>query len=423
MSEAFYIFLAFLILISSFFSASETALFSLPLSKVQGYKHAPNFRDRTIYHLLSRPRELLVTILMFNILTNILVQNVTSSIFGHLSSWAWKVGLPLILTLLFGEIIPKSLALVNNKSLSKKVAPILLFLQRLIAPARNFVIYITTPISRILFFFFKKEEDISKEELQHVLNTSEEDGIILKEESELISGYLKLKNSSTKELMNPREDIIYYDIQDPLSKLDYLFVNQECSRIPVCEGDLDNILGIISAGQYFLHQNFIKDPEQLKTFLRKAFFAPETTPAAILLQQMERQAQTLAIIVDEYGAISGIITKEDLVEAVIGEIKDRRDNSKPLYTQNSLDSIISSGKLELADFEKIFKYPLHSENNMITVGGWLTEKLGHIPKTGEKFEQENFFFHILSAEPQKIKRLFIKKLPSNKNKEEDEHGS
>jgi putative hemolysin len=418
MSLVFYLFLALLILISSFFSASETALFSLPINKIQGYKNAADPKNRIIYRLLSKPRELLVTILMFNILTNILVQNVSSSLFGHMSSWTWKVGFPLVLTLLFGEVIPKSLALPNNKILSRKVAPLISLLQSLTTPIRKFIIQVTTPISRLLFFFFQKEEDISKDELQHMLNTSEEGGIILKEESDLISGYLQLKNSSTKELMNPREDIIYYDIKEPLSKLSYLFVDRECTRIPVCEGNLDNILGIISAGQYFLHQNFIKEPEQLKAFLRKAFFVPENTPAAILLQQMERQIQTLAVVVDEYAAISGIITKEDLVEAVIGEIKDRRDNSKPLFTQNSLNSIISSGKLELLDFEKIFKRALHTENNMITIGGWLTERLGHIPKAGDKFEKEGFLFHILSAEPQKIKRVFIKLIPP-KNKEGD----
>ena len=149
--------------------------------------------------------------------------------------------------------------------------------------------------------------------------------------------------------MKPREDVLFYNIQDPLSKLAYLFVEQECSRIPVCDGNLENILGIISAGEYFLHKNYIKMGEQLKNYMRKAFFVPESTPAAILLHQMERQVQNFAIVVDEYGAISGILTKEDLVETVIGEIKDRRD-SNPLYTQNSLDSIICSGKLELNEF-------------------------------------------------------------------------
>lgn len=410
MFELLTVLLVVFILISGFLSATETALFSLPMSRVQVYKKSHDPALRQIHELLTKPKDLLVTILMFNILCNLMVQNVVSSLFGNVSSWLWRVGFPLVLTLIFGEVIPKALALPNNKTLARRIAPLMYQLQKLTSPIRSIIIGVTSIVSRFVFFFLKKEEDISKEELEHVLATSKEFGILKEDEAELVLGYLQLKNSSAKELMKPREDILFYNIQDPLNKLAYLFVEQECTRIPVCDGSLENILGIMSAGQFFLHKNYIKEGEQIKSYLRKAFFVPESTPSAILLQQMERQVQNFAIVVDEYGAISGILTKEDLVEVVIGEIKDRRD-TKPLYTQNSLDSIICSGKLELVEFEKIFQKNLMTENNMITIGGWICEHLGDIPKAGTKFKAKGFLFQILSAEPHKIKRIFIKKLP------------
>lgn len=402
-------FIVLLTFLSGFCSGSEAALFSLSITQIKTFQSDSNPRRRLIASLLSQPRDLLVTIFMLNTLVNILLQNVVSHLFGQFASWALTVGVPLILTLVFGEIIPKYLGLQNNVSFSYKVAPIINLVQSWLSPIRKATIAITTPISRLLFFYLRKEESISKEELEHVLKTSIEHGVFDEEEGELVIGYLELQDNTVKELMCPRGDILFYDIEEPLTKLIYLFVDQEVSRIPVCDKNLDNFLGIITAKQYLLHRDSIANSRDLTPFLIKPFFVPETTSARLLMRRFKQKQEVFAMVVDEYGSISGLITREDLIELVIGEVKDPRDKND-LYTRAGRNEIIASGKLELSDFNEIFDVELKSPGNMVTIGGWLIERLGEIPKSGTKHELESFLFQVLGSTPSRIRRLYIRKL-------------
>lgn len=377
--------------------------------KVKSFKVDHDKRKQLVAQLLSSPKNLLVTIIMFNIIVNILIQNVTSSIFGDFSGWAFNVGIPLTLTIVFGEVIPKSIGMAHNAEISYRVAPILNVAQRLFLPVRRLLISVTSFVSRIVFFFLKPEEDISYEELQHALKASRRFGILNEDEAELVRGFLVLQDSQVKELMRPREEVLYYDLEEPLSKLVHLFVDQECSRIPVCRKNMDNVSGIITSQIYFLNRESLQAPTDIIPFLVKPFFVPERICAENLLRQMYDKEQSIALVVDEYGSISGLITLEDLVESVVGEIADARDE-KSRYTMSGEDVLIASGKLELAEFEKIFGVVLPSENNVVTIGGWLTELMGDIPKTGAKYTSHGFFFHVLAADPKRIRRIYIRKL-------------
>ncbi|MBA3957514.1 MAG: HlyC/CorC family transporter [Parachlamydiaceae bacterium] len=414
MEIALLIFLIFfLILCSGYFSGSEAALFSLPPTRLQVYKHDPNPRFRLIAQLLSRPQDLLVTVFMLNTLVNILLQNVAANLFGDFSSWALKVGVPLVLTLIFGEIIPKYIGLQNNVRFSYSVAPLISFIQKLLKPIRTATIAITTPLSRLMFFFLKKEPEMSYEETQHILQTSEKHGVFSSVEGELLAGYLQIQTAFVREVMRPREEILSYDINEPLSKLAYLFVDQQCTRVPVYNKNLDSILGIISAKQFFLQRDLITNSQDLLPFLSKPFYVPESMQAWLLLRRLSERGQFLALVVDEYGSITGLITQEDLIEVVVGEIKDLRDQTQ-LYTQSGKYEIIASGKLELETFNELFLSSLESPENMITIGGWLTEKLGEIPKTGSKHEIDGFLFQILASTPNRIRRLYVRKLQTER---------
>lgn len=401
--------LLFLLFCSGYFSASETALFSLPATKIKAYQASSSPHKRLIAKLVLEPRDLLVTVFMLNTFVNILIQNVTSHMFGQEAGWTLKVGLPFILLLVFGEIIPKNIGLQNNVRFSNIVAPSINFMQKAISPIRSLIVRITAPISRVLFFYLRPDASISKDELDHVLKTSQEYGVLHPDEAELVRGYLQLQEATVKSLMRPREEILYYDINEPLSKLTYLFVDQECSRLPVCDKSLDHILGIITAHQFFLYRRRIKTTADLKKYLIPPVYIPESMLARSLVRRFDEYGQILAIVVDEYGSISGLITREDLVEQVIGDIADRRD-TKSLYTKAGANEIIASSRLELSEFNDYFAVNLKSENNMMTIGGWLIEKIGDIPKSGTKFEIENFLFQVLSASSNTIRRLYIRKL-------------
>lgn len=400
--------LLILTFLSGYFSASEAALFSLSSMRVKAYRDDSNPRRRLVAQLVLQPRDLLVTIFMLNTLVNILIQNVSSNMGA---GWGYKVVLPLVLTLLFGEIIPKYLGLQNNVALSYWVAPVINLLQRLLSPIRRIIIAITTPISRGMFFFLKKEESLSREELTHVLESSEAHGLITPDEAELVWGYLDLQEILVKELMRPREDMVCYNILEPLSKLEHLFVAHERSRLPVYEGELDKMQGILSAKAYILH-NF-KTSDEIRPFLDKPLYVPENTPVRNLLKRFEEFNQEMAIVVDEYGSVAGLITKEDIIELVVGKVMEQQDQ-KILYTRSGKDEIIASGKLDLAVFNEIFDVDLQSEHNLATLGGWLIEQIGDIPKSGTQYSTEQFLFQILAAEPRRIRRLYVRKLPRSR---------
>lgn len=403
------------LLCSSYCSGSESALFSLSAVKLKSYQTNPDPNKQLIAKLLARPQDLLVTIFMLNTLVNILLQNTAAHLFGDYASWALKVGVPLGLTLVFGELLPKYIGLQNNEQFAYRVAPSINALQNFLKPIRKATIAITAPISRVLFFFLKKEPEISREELHHILETSELHGVFSTEEGELIEGYLELQDSDVKELMHPRDAITHFCLKDPITKLTHLFIESKHSRIPVCTNNLDDILGIIHANDFLIHRDTVTAPYQLLPLLHKPIYVPEMLPARQLLRRFLDQKQQLALVVDEHRSVSGLITYADLLKLVVGESVDEREKER-LFTEAGSNEIIASGKLELEEFNEIFGVELVSPNNMVTIGGWLIERLGEIPKGGTKYEFEGFLFHILAASPSQVKRLYIRKLRNEDKK-------
>lgn len=403
------IILTCLILASGFLSSTETAFFSLSSMRIRAFKEGQDPRGHLVARLISQPRNLLVTIIMLNVMLGILVQNVVASIFGTLSGWLLNVGVPLGLTLIFGEVIPKSLALANNAKMAYAAAPIIRVIEKVIAPFRNAIVWVAGGISYVTFCFLKKESAVSLDELKVALRTSKKFGFLNPEEAKLIRGYLNLEDDLIKEIMNPRQEIIAFNIHDDMSQLKELFIDKQCSKVPIYEKNLENILGIISSDVFFIHRKEIVSSETLKSFSKKPFFIPESTPAKVLLHQFYERAEEVAIVVDEYGSISGLVTLEDLVEVVVGQIADRRDE-KILYTKAGEGVLIASGKMELAEFEEVFDVHLDSENNMATLGGWLIERFGDIPKEGAKLTTDEFLFHVLSSDQKRVRRVYIRKL-------------
>ncbi len=402
-------FLALFVLLSGLFSGSETALFSLSSMQLRAYRRELDPKKRLIARLMARPRGLLVTILMCNVLVNILVQNIASGLFGTYSGWLLTVGVPLGLTLLFGELLPKTVALANNERIARRVAPTIALLHRVLGPVRQTITVVASYVSQVAFFCLKSRKEISREELGHALDLSEEHGVLTREEAELIRGTLAFQEAHVKELMRPRGELILYDPDEPVEKLAKAFVEQQCSRVPVCHGDLEKVVGIIEATDFFLKRDRIKSGEEVVAATRKPFFVPETMPARTLLQKFNEGGQAMAVVVDEYGSATGLITREDLVEVVVGEIADRRD-TQTLYTRASPDVVIASGKLEVSEFREIFGVSLPNPRNLVTIGGWLCDQIGALPQAGVRHVEADFLFQILAADPNRVRRVYIRRL-------------
>ncbi len=377
--------------------------------QIKAFKKDSDPRKKQVAVLMENPRELLVSFIILIIVLSLAIQNVISFLLESKSSWILNVGIPLGVNLILGEVIPKSLSMPNNVAIARFSARFVFRMQQILFPLRKILSWITSFVTPFLFFFLQKEKKISIDELQHALKDSKDRGVLLQEEAELIRGYLRLQESTVKDLMRPREEVIYFDITEPVGRLVHLFVDLECTRIPFCEGGLDELKGIISSRIFFQHRESIKETADLVPILKTPYFVPETLKADVLLSQLYEKKEALAIVVNEYGSVTGIIAMEDLVEEVVGDIVDRRDQ-EAFFTRAGDGVIIASGKLELSVFAEVFGITLVSQTHRVTLGGWIIEQLGDIPKTGVKYQAKGFLFHILSAEPTRIKRVYVRKL-------------
>jgi CBS domain containing-hemolysin-like protein len=206
--------------------------------------------------------------------------------------------------------------------------------------------------------------------------------------------------------MRPKEEIIAFNMEEALTKIVHLFVDQECTRIPIYQHSLDQVMGILNAKDYFVYRDKIKQPLDLVPLLKRPFFCPETASAKALLKQFDQNGEVFALVVNEYGVITGVITKEDLIELVVGAIVDRRDSTS-YYTSAGKEAIIAMGQMEMEEIEEYFSVTLEVPSQVQTLGGWLTDRLGDIPPTGQVHQEGGLLFKVLSATPNRVKKVHI----------------
>ncbi|MDB6082055.1 MAG: hypothetical protein JWO53_1327 [Chlamydiia bacterium] len=402
-----------LTLSSAFCSLSEVAFFSLPSSRVKAYRHQLDPRKRQVAKLLKESKSLLVTIFLLNTVVNILVQNITSDLFEPIQGgWILKVGVPLVLILVCGELLPKYLGLLYNEQIALFSAPFYDWFQKISAPLRLAITYVTNFFSRIFFFYLKVEKPLSEEELAHILATSEGRGLLHQEETLLLKGYISLEEKQAIDIMTPRGALAIYDVELPLTKLTFLFTEKKLTAVPVCKGSLDTFLGMLSVKDFLIHRSSIHEPEDLIRFLRKPLFMPEATSLKLLLTQFERLKAKIALIIDEYGAISGAITKDDLMEMLSKPVTSQSETLE--YTKVSQDTIIAQGTMPIKEVSSLFHEKLESGYHQVTIGGFLTERLGMIPKNGVIYQEGNLFFRILSSTPTHIRKVYIQQKKEEK---------
>ncbi len=395
-----------LTMISAYFSCSEVSFFSLPASKVRGFRTSQDPKRQQVARLLARSKSLLVTIFIYNTISNVLLQNASSDLF--VGGWLLKVGIPLTLVLIVGELIPKYLGLIYNERIALKIASSIEWLEWIIAPLRIIVTKIAYMMSRLFFFFLKPEPPLSKEELAHILTSSEGKGILHKDERELINSVLNLEEKQINEIMNLRNEMPIYSIDEPLSKLIYLFSENKLSEVGLFEMPQEKMLGVIRLRDFFLKKESITQGKDLLKILRKPFYVPETTSAGSVLEQLGNELSDTAWIVDEYGQACGSITEQELLSHVAGT-SYKSQEEKAEYERINKDTIVASGTLSLDEVRALFNVKLASEHHMLTIGGFITEKLGTIPPAGVTLTQEDLFIRILAADPTRIKRVYIQK--------------
>lgn len=396
------------IIFSAFFSGSETSLFSLTSLKLETIKEKHPGIGNIISILLKHPQKLLVTILICNIGVNISATLLAIKIFPK---WL-AVPLVTIIIILFGEISPKTIAINISDKLSIIVAPVIFFLFKVLSPFS----YIFHNIARGLVninskMFYKNVKEPSYyqyEEMLDAIKEGQDVGTIDMEEGNILSNLIKFSDSEIYKAIKPRSEIFSISINKGISEIIEMVKDKNYSRIPIWEKNEENIIGILYARDLLNINGVKRKLSYYRKILKKPFFVPDSVKVENLLKMFRSSQKNMAIVINEYGGIEGLITLEDVIEEIIGEIIDK-DDIKPLYHKYNPRMIEVDAKMEIKELNRIFKTNIRSRD-FVSIGGYILEKIKRIPAAGETITINNLQFKIYGAKPNRIETLLITKI-------------
>mgnify|MGYP000625076371 CR=1 FL=1 len=413
-----------LLLLSGLISGSEVAFFSLDPKDISELEHDGKKASTQILDLLQFPKRLLATILIANNLVNVAIIILSTTIINNLFDFSDYVTVGFViqvvvvtfLLLLFGEVIPKVYSNRNSKKITQLMAQPLLVLRRAFLPLSMTLVRSTNFISKRLQ---KKSDNISVDELSHALElTTDEE--TTEEEQKILKGIVKFGNTDVKQIMTSRMDVFALDSSETFENVLAQILESGYSRIPVFTNNFDSIEGLLYVKDLIPH---IESPKgfEWKKLLRPPFFVPENKKIDDLLEEIQLKKIHLAIVVDEYGGTSGIVTLEDIIEEIVGDISDEFDDDNLTYSKLDESNYIFEGKTLLNDFYRLLDIDGNAfeelKGDSDTLAGFVIEQAGHIPVKGECIEFMHFSFTTESADARKVSsiKVTINKLPENEN--------
>lgn len=418
--------LVVLILLNAYFAASEIAFISLNDAKIEKQAKEGNKKAKQIYKMLKNPSKFLATIQIGITLAGFLSSAFASDAFADklapmlnnllpmLGTDTWRtISIILItillsfFTLVFGELVPKRLAMKYYEKVSFGTIGVIRGISFITAPFVKLLTFSTNVISKIFGVKENEEEIVTEEEIKMMIDKGEEKGTIDQEEKELLNNVFEFNDTTASEIMTPRIDIfalkISQDLYEVLDELD----DYKYSRIPVYEDTIDNIKGII------LIKDILKDLRDkkkinIKKLIKEVHFVPESVPIDKLFRQLQRNKMQMAIVIDEYGGTAGLVTMEDILEELVGNIFDEHDEEELEYELIDENTYMVNGNISIGDLEKIIGIEI-SDGDYETLSGYLLGKLEELPPEGEEtiIEDGKLTYKIEEYEDKRIKRVKI----------------
>ena len=430
--------LVVLILLNAYFAASEIAFISLNDAKIEKQAKEGNKKAKQIYKMLKNPSKFLATIQIGITLAGFLSSAFASDAFADklapmlnnllpmLGTDTWRtISIILItillsfFTLVFGELVPKRLAMKYYEKVSFGTIGVIRGISFITAPFVKLLTFSTNVISKIFGVKENEEEIVTEEEIKMMIDEGEEKGTIDQEEKELLNNVFEFNDTTASEIMTPRIDIfalkISQDLYEVLDELD----DYKYSRIPVYDENIDNIVGVLFIKDLLAYV-YTKKEAKIKKLMRPAYFVSESKPINEFFKEMQRDKQQLAIVLDEYGGTAGIITMEDIIEELVGNIFDEYDDVEKDYEKIDENTFMIDGSVSIYELRKILNVDI-PEGDYDTLSGYLIELLGRIPKDDEKpvIETEKVTYKIEEYEEKRIIWVKACKNQTVKEKEQD----
>ena len=383
--------LLILVLLSAFFSSGETAMTTVNKIRIQNLADDGNKRAKTLLKIIEDPGKLLSTILIGNNIVNISASSLattwTTKVFGN-AFIGLSTGILTLIILLFGEITRKTMATIHAEKISLLYAPIIYFLMRILTPVIFLVDLLSDGVLMLLHIDPNKQQNtMTEQELRTIVDVSHESGVIEEEEKQMIYNVFDFGDSQAKDVMVPRIDMSFIDADATYEELLEVFRKDGYTRYPVYENTTDTIIGIINMKDILLRDT--SSDFSIRKILRKPYFTYEHKNTADLLREMKEYAMNLVIVLDEYGATAGMITLEDLLEEIVGEIRDEYDaDEKEDYTEIiPKREYTAQGSAKINDLNDSIGLHMESDDYE-SIGGYLIEHLDHLPVLGEYFITE-----------------------------------
>lgn len=421
-----FIIIIILTLINAFFAGSEMAMISVDKSHFIEEAEDGDLKAQKVLEILSEPSRFLSTIQVGITLAGFfnaaLAATGLSDDFGL---FLGSLGLPFpqgigfvlivlalsFITLVFGELVPKRFALRNPRAFTKASIGIIYFISMVLSPVVRFLSFSTNFILRLLGVDLSDiEEKVSREEIRSLIEVGQEQGIINATEKDMIDSVISFDDQQAEEIMTARTEVFAIDIDDPSEKYINDLLSLKFSRIPVYQDNPDDIIGILYLKDFFA-QAFRKQSFHdinIRGLLRPAYFVPERKNISELFEEMQKDQIHMALLIDEYGGFSGLVTMEDLIEEIMGDIEDEYDHDQPDIQQSGPDTYRLNGSISIKEFNSATGAWINEESeDYDTIAGYLITKLDYVPNDGEcpTLESDNVRFQILQVEDRRIKTI------------------
>ena len=405
-----FVFIIILLLLSSFFSSAETAFTTVNRIKIRSLIESGSKRAMTVDRIIENKGKMLSAILIGNNIVNLSASTLTTSLVISLwGNYATGIatGILTILVLIFGEISPKTAATLYADTFALAYAPVIRGLMTVLTP----VIYIIDKLAGVVLKLLGLDQKnmnqaITEEELRTFVDVSHEDGVIEQEEKEIINNLFDFGESKVKDIMIPRIDMSLIDVESEYLDVINIYKETKYSRFPVYEDNPDNVVGVLNI------KDLITAPTgqafNLKSIMRKPYFVYEQKNTSELFREMQKSSISIAIVIDEYGTSVGMVTTEDLLEEIVGDIRDEYDqDEEEEFKQLASHVYRIDAAYKLDDINSEIGCHLESDDND-SIGGYIIEKLDRFPKTGDHFTIDNLEFIIEKASKARIDSILMK---------------
>lgn len=416
-----FICLVVLLFLSAFFSSAETALVTVNKIRMRSLAEEGNSKAKTVIRITDDSGKMLSAILIGNNIVNIsassLATTLTADVFGN-QFVAYTTGILTLFVLIFGEVTPKTLATVNADKIALTYAPIISFLMWLCTP----LIWIVNKLSRVVLAILRVNPDdkgasITETELRTIVEVSHEEGVIETEEKRMINNVFDFGDSQARDVMIPRIDMTFADINSTYQEIIDIFRAEKYTRLPVYEGTTDNVVGIINVKDLLLydgHEEF-----DVRDIIREPYYAYEFKKTSELMEELRKTSNNITIVLDEYGSTVGMITLEDLLEEIVGEIRDEYDEDEKDPIQKVADNeYVIEGMTKLDDLNELVGTKLESED-YDSIGGLIIEMLDRLPEKGDKINLPGIEMIVENVDKNRIETVHV----YIRDEEETEAGS